>query len=70
MAYNLAERLRPLKVNAMLTNLSHLHARLRSTSKHNNDGRMLAVGLNRLAAEASGNFFNRFMHRPRTCPRL
>ena len=52
MAYNLSKRLRPSKVNAMLTDLSHLHAGLRFTSKHNNDGRMLAVGLSRLAAQA------------------
>jgi hypothetical protein len=54
----------------MLTDLSHLHAGLRFTSKHNNDGRMLAVGLSRLAPQARGNVFNRLMDRPRTGPRL
>ena len=49
MAYNPAERLRPPKVNAMLADLSHLHAGLRASAEHHNDGCMLAVSLGLLA---------------------
>src|SRR4029077_9300241 len=56
MAYNLAERLRPPKVNPMLTDLSHLRTGLRAPAEHYDDGRVLAVSLSRLATEASRHF--------------
>ena len=70
MAYNPAERLRPAEINAMLANLSHLHAGFRAPAEHHNNGRMLAVSLGLLAAEASRDFFHGFVHRPRACTRL
>jgi hypothetical protein len=62
MAYNPAERLRPAEINAMLADLSHLHAGFRAPAEHHNNGRMLAVSLGLLAAEASRDFFHGFVH--------
>lgn len=66
LAYNPGERLRPPKVDAVFTDLSHLHTGLRAPAKHYDNCRVLRISHGPLATETLRDFLHSFMHGLRT----